>query len=95
MNEQLKNLEEKLEGNLLRNDEVLALVETLSDIFAGITRHSNSNHNELLTIHELNRVSRRMSILFDMLSDQLEKTTQNNIELLKEVSQFKKAVDDK
>jgi len=85
----LSELESKIENNMLKNEESLAMAETLSELFGGLSKYSNSEHSELLLIYELDRISRRMEILFNMLSNQLEKNAQTNSELLEELSQIK------
>lgn len=92
MNEKLNNLENKIESNILNNENALALTETLHEKIENVSRYANSKDRELALI-EFERTAKRMETLFFMLQGTLEETTRNNDKLLEEVSRLKNEVE--
>lgn len=95
INEQLKKLNElerKMEENIVQSESSLALTESLHDTFDDVMKYVNSDKDKSLALYEIDRVSKRTEVFFNMLRSLLQEATEKNNELVTELSKIRQGV---
>lgn len=94
-NEQLKKLNElerKMEENIVQSENSLALAESMHDTFDDVMSYVNSDKDKSLALYEIDRVSKRTEVFFNMLRSLLQEATEKNNELVTELSKIRQSV---
>lgn len=85
----LNEVERKMEDNVVQSENSLALAESMHDTFDVLMSYVNSDKDRSLVLYELDRVSRRTEVFFNMLRSLLQEATQTNNELIEEISKIR------
>lgn len=91
MNEQLNQLQEKMEDNIMNNENSKAIIESMQDTFENIIKYATDESNKELISYELQRVEARTISFFSMLNSTLQKSNQINSEAIETLNNIKQA----
>ena len=91
MNEQLSQLQEKMEDNIMNNENSKAIIESMQDTFENIIKYATDESNKELISYELQRVEARTKSFFGMLNSTLQNSNQINSEAIETLNDIKQA----